>query len=48
VKTKEFKAQLAQMGADPIDESSKFFAEFLREEITRWQKVIQASKAKPE
>ena len=48
VKTKEFKAQLAQMGADPIDESSKFFAEFLQEEITRWQKVIQASKAKPE
>jgi tripartite-type tricarboxylate transporter receptor subunit TctC len=47
-RTKEFRAQLAKMGADPIDQSSKFFEDFLKEEIVRWQKVIQASKAKPE
>ena len=48
VKSRAFRDQLAQMGGDPIDESAKFFEDFLKEEIARWQKVIQSSKAKPE
>lgn len=48
VQGKDFNAQLAQLGADPIAESPQFFAHFLQEEIDRWQKVVQASKAKPE
>lgn len=47
VKSSDFQKQLAQLGADPINESPQFFSKFLQEEIARWQKVIKASGAKP-
>ena len=48
VQGKEFNAQLARLGADPIHESPQFFAKFLKEEIDRWNKVVKASGARPE
>jgi tripartite-type tricarboxylate transporter receptor subunit TctC len=48
VRSKDFQTRLAQLGADPIQESQQFFAKFLQEEIARWAKVIKASGAKPE
>ena len=45
---KDFQSRLAQLGADSIQESPQFFVQFLEEEITRWQKVVKASGAKPE
>ena len=44
----DFRARLAQTGADPIAESPEYFRKLLAEEIARWSKVVTASKAKPE
>ena len=46
VDNKEFRAQLEQAGAEPIRESSEYFAKFLADDITRWRKVIQESSTK--
>ena len=48
VKQDDFRARLAQLGADPIAETPEYFRKFLQEEIERWGKVVKASKAKPE
>jgi len=48
VQSKDFQGRLAQLGADSINEPPQFFAQFLQEEIARWQKVISTSGAKPE
>ena len=48
VQKEDFRARLAQTGADPITESPDYFRRLLAEEITRWSKVVKASKAKPE
>jgi tripartite-type tricarboxylate transporter receptor subunit TctC len=48
VQKEEFRARLAQTGADPIAESPEYFRKMLHEEIERWSKVVKASKAKPE
>ena len=44
----DFRARLAQTGADPVAESPEYFRRLLRDEIERWAKVVKASKAKPE
>ena len=48
VQKEDFRARLAQTGADPIAESPEYFRKLLAEEIARWSKVVTASKAKPE
>ncbi|MEO7726516.1 MAG: tripartite tricarboxylate transporter substrate binding protein [Burkholderiales bacterium] len=48
VKKEDFRARLAQTGADPIAETPEYFRRLLSDEITRWAKVVKASKAKPE
>ena len=48
VKSKEVQTRLAQLGAEPINESQQYFAKFLQEEIARWQKVVKAAGAKAE
>jgi tripartite-type tricarboxylate transporter receptor subunit TctC len=48
VQKEDFRARLAQMGADPIAESPEYFRKMLLQEIERWGKVVRASKAKPE
>ena len=48
VQKEDFRARLAQTGADPLAESPDYFRKLLAEEITRWSKVVKASKAKPE
>ena len=48
VHKEEFRARLAQMGADPIAENPEYFRKMLLQEIERWGKVVKASKAKPE
>ena len=48
VRKEEFRARLAQMGADPIAETPEYFRKMLLQEIERWRKVVKASKAKPE
>ena len=48
VQKEEFRARLAQLGADPLAESPEFFRKLLASEIERWGKVVRASKAKPE
>jgi tripartite-type tricarboxylate transporter receptor subunit TctC len=48
VHKEEFRARLAQMGADPIAETPEYFRKMLLQEIERWGKVVKASKAKPE
>lgn len=48
VQKDEFRARLAQMGADPLTENPEFFRKMLAQEIERWSKVVKASKAKPE
>jgi tripartite-type tricarboxylate transporter receptor subunit TctC len=47
VQKEDFRARLAQLGADPIAETPEYFRKFLLEEIERWSKVVKASKAKP-
>jgi len=48
VKQEDFRARLAQLGADPIAEPPEYFRRMLQDEIERWEKVVKASKAKPE
>ena len=48
VQKDEFRARLAQLGADPIADSPEYFRKALASEIERWGKVVRASKAKPE
>jgi tripartite-type tricarboxylate transporter receptor subunit TctC len=48
VQRTEFRARLAQIGADPIAETPEYFQRLLPQEIERWGKVVRASKAKPE
>jgi tripartite-type tricarboxylate transporter receptor subunit TctC len=48
VKKDDFSARLAQLGADPIAEPPEYFRRMLQDEIERWEKVVKASKAKPE
>jgi len=48
VHKEDFRARLAQTGADPIAESPEYFRKLLAEEIERWSKVVRESKAKPE
>jgi tripartite-type tricarboxylate transporter receptor subunit TctC len=48
VQKEDFRARLAQTGADPIAETPEYFRRLLRDEIERWGKVVKASKAKPE
>jgi tripartite-type tricarboxylate transporter receptor subunit TctC len=48
VETQDFNTRLTKLGADPMAESSEFFASFLEEEIARWRKVVKASGAKAE
>jgi tripartite-type tricarboxylate transporter receptor subunit TctC len=48
VQKEEFRARLAQMGADPVAETPDYFRKMLLQEIERWGKVVRASKAKPE
>lgn len=48
VQKEDFRARLAQLGADPITETPEYFRKMLAEEIERWSKVVKASKAKPE
>ena len=48
VQKEDFRARIAQTGADTITESPEFFRKYLQEEIDRWGKVVKASKAKPE
>ncbi|MBU2053634.1 MAG: tripartite tricarboxylate transporter substrate binding protein, partial [Proteobacteria bacterium] len=48
VQKEDFRARLAQLGADPVAETPEYFRKFLLEEIERWSKVVKASKAKPE
>ncbi|MBP1714010.1 MAG: transporter, partial [Deltaproteobacteria bacterium] len=48
VQQDDFRARLAQLGADPIAETPDYFRKFLQEEIERWAKVVKESKAKPE
>jgi tripartite-type tricarboxylate transporter receptor subunit TctC len=48
VQKEDFRARLAQTGADPIAEPPDYFRRLLRDEIERWGRVVRASKAKPE
>ncbi len=48
VQKDDFRARLAQLGADPLAESPDFFRKLLASEIERWGKVVRASKARPE
>ncbi len=48
VKKDDFRARLAQLGADPIAEPPEYFRQMLQDDIERWEKVVKASKAKPE
>jgi len=44
----DFRARIAQTGADTITETPDYFRRMLKEEIERWAIVVKASKAKPE
>ena len=48
VQQEEFRAQLAQMGIDPVAEPPEYFHKFLLEEIERWSKVVKAARIKVE
>ena len=48
VQKEDFRARLAQMGADPVAETPENFSKLLKEEIDRWATVVRESKAKPE
>ena len=48
VQKPDFRARLAQLGADPLAESPEFFRKMLAQEIQRWAKVVKLSNAKPE
>jgi len=44
----DFRARIAQTGADTITETPEYFRKMLKEEIDRWAIVVKASKAKAE
>lgn len=44
----DFRARIAQTGADTMTETPEYFRKMLREEIDRWAIVVKASKAKAE
>jgi len=48
VQKEDFRARIAQTGADTITETPEYFRRMLKEEIDRWAIVVRASKAKPE
>ena len=48
VQKEDFRARIAQTGADTIKETPEYFRRMLKEEIDRWALVVKASKAKPE
>lgn len=48
VQKEDFRARIAQTGADTLTETPEYFRRMLKEEIDRWAKVVKASKAKPE
>ncbi len=48
VQKEDFRARLAQLGADPIAENPEYFRKKLLHEIERWGKVVKASRARPE
>ncbi len=48
VKTDDVRAQLAQMGIDPVAEPPEYFSHFLSDEINRWSKVVKAANIKVE
>jgi len=48
IQKEDFRARIAQTGADTIAETPEYFRRMLKEEIERWAKVVKASKAKPE
>jgi tripartite-type tricarboxylate transporter receptor subunit TctC len=48
VQRDDFRAQLAQIGIDPVAEPPEYFHKFLLEEIERWSKVVKAAKIKVE
>ena len=48
VQKEDFRARIAQTGADTLTETPEYFRGMLKEEIDRWAKVVKASKAKPE
>jgi len=48
VQKPDFRARIAQTGADTITETPQYFRKMLNEEISRWAVVVKASKAKPE
>lgn len=48
LKTPEMQKQLSAQGADPVGNSPRQFADFIRAEIAKWAKVIRDSGARPE
>ncbi len=48
VQKEDFRARIAQTGADTLTETPEYFRGMLKEEIDRWAIVVKASKAKPE
>jgi tripartite-type tricarboxylate transporter receptor subunit TctC len=48
VQKADFRARIAQTGADTITETPEYFRAMLKDEIERWAKVVKASKARPE
>ena len=48
IRNDEFRARIAQTGADTITETPEYFRRMLKEEIERWAIVVKASKAKAE
>jgi tripartite-type tricarboxylate transporter receptor subunit TctC len=48
VQKEDFRARIAQTGADTLTETPEYFRKMLKEEIDRWAIVVKASKAKPE
>ena len=48
IRNDEFRARIAQTGADTITETPEYFRRMLKEEIDRWAIVVKASKAKAE
>ena len=48
IRKDDFRARIAQTGADTITETPEYFRKMLKEEIDRWAIVVKASKAKAE
>ncbi len=48
VQKEDFRARIAQTGADALTETPEYFRGMLKDEIDRWARVVKASNAKPE